>query len=216
MAEHRLEGRRAVLVGTADAGLIESTLDALHGAGAEAEVVAAEDLGATSGFDICICFARPPSREPLATTDPDTLADHVAEALSVPQRIVTSAARTMAAAGGGAIVIVGSLDATHAYPRRAAASIAMGGLLGLVRAIAVEMSGAHVRANLILAGPMQGPVDERTLLRSPLGRLATAEEVAGAVRFLAGPDSDFMTGQAMRVDGGWASLNQAPDGMRFR
>jgi NAD(P)-dependent dehydrogenase (short-subunit alcohol dehydrogenase family) len=46
-------------------------------------------------------------------------------------------------------------------------------------------------------------------------RLGRPEEAAAAIRFVAGPDAGFMTGQTIRVDGGWASLNQSPEGMRF-
>ena len=59
------------------------------------------------------------------------------------------------------------------------------------------------------------PSVDRTLLRSPSHRFARPAEVASAIRFVAGPDAAFMTGQTLRVDGGWASLNQAPEGMRF-
>jgi NAD(P)-dependent dehydrogenase (short-subunit alcohol dehydrogenase family) len=102
----------------------------------------------------------------------------------------------------------------------------MGGLLGLVRAMGVELAAHGVRTNLVIVGPL-GDADEegpsgtaaalldRTLLRSPLHRLGQAVEVAAAIRFVAGPDAGFMTGQTLRVDGGWASLNQAPEGMRF-
>ena len=80
-----------------------------------------------------------------------------------------------------------------------------------------------VRANAVLVGPLAVAADgqdpellERTLLRSPSGRCVTAREAAAAIAFVAGPGAAFMTGTSLRVDGGWASLNQAPDGMRFR
>jgi NAD(P)-dependent dehydrogenase (short-subunit alcohol dehydrogenase family) len=221
-----LDGRRAVLVGTAETSLLEATIEALDDVDCAADIIDVDSLAAATEVDVCVCFARQRTRQPLAATDADGLAADVREALLVPQRTVMTAAHAMTGSGGGAIVVVGSLDATHAYPGRAAASVAMGGLLGLVRAIAVELSGVGIRANLVLAGPM-GDADggapgaddallERTLQRSPLGRLGTPAEAAAAIRFLASPASDFMTGQTLRVDGGWSSLNQAPDGMRFR
>jgi NAD(P)-dependent dehydrogenase (short-subunit alcohol dehydrogenase family) len=137
----------------------------------------------------------------------------------------------MASGGGGAIVLVGSMDATHAYHGRSSAAAAMSGLLGLVRALGVELASVGVRANAVLVGPMSrddvagsaaplaiGDAEriERTLLRSPIHRFVTPAEVAAAIGFVAGRGSAFMTGQTLRVDGGWASLNQAPDGMKFR
>ena len=154
------------------------------------------------------------------------MADELERQLHAPQRLAITAARSMAAHGGGVVVLVGTVDAFHAYPGRSGAAIAMGGLLGLTRAMAVELAGRGVRTNLVVAGPLggedgspppgadQASVD-RTLLRSPSHRFARPAEVASAIRFVAGPDAAFMTGQTLRVDGGWASLNQAPEGMRF-
>jgi NAD(P)-dependent dehydrogenase (short-subunit alcohol dehydrogenase family) len=146
----------------------------------------------------------------------------IAGLVSVPIHLLTAGARLMARSGGGSIVVVGTLDAVHAYPGRADASLAMGALLGFVRSMAVELAPSGIRANSVLAGPLDAWVDDvapgrldRTLLRSPSGRLVTPAEVAAAVRFVAGPGAGFMTGATLRVDAGWASLNQAPDGMRF-
>ena len=53
-----------------------------------------------------------------------------------------------------------------------------------------------------LEGLGQGEVWKRRIRSIPLGRAERAEDVAGVVAFLAGPDSDYMTGQAINVDGG--------------
>ena len=227
MSDARFDGRLVVLTGDAEAALIGATEAAFTDSGADVARVDQAGLGATARPDICVCFARMHSGSALGDTPPEALEEHVVRALLVPQRSAMMAAQRMGSEGG-TIVVVGGPDATHAYPRRAAASIAMGGLLGMVRAMAVELSGMGIRANLVLVGPLGGaphraPSEasddatrlERTLLRSPMGRLARPEEVAAAIRFVAGPDAGFMTGQTIRVDGGWASLNQTPDGMRF-
>lgn len=132
-----------------------------------------------------------------------------------------AAARAMTR--GGAIVHLASVDALHAYAGRSAAATVMAGLVGLARALAVELAPQGVRANVVIAGPIAEVASahdgdtrmERTLLRSPARRLGSAAEVARAVVWVAGPRAAFMTGQTLRVDGGWASLNQAPDGMKF-
>lgn len=224
MREARLDGQRVVLIGDAEAALFDASEAAFVDRGADVARVPPAELGSIGRLDICVCFARTPSGSALADMQPIELEEAVTRALLPPQRSAMTAAGRMAAAGGS-IVIVGGLDSTHAYPRRAAASIAMGGLLGLVRAMAVELSGTGVRTNLVLLGPLgdpdgQPPPDdaariERTLMRSPMGRLGRPAEAAAAIRFVAGPDAGFMTGQTIRVDGGWASLHQAPDGMRF-
>jgi NAD(P)-dependent dehydrogenase (short-subunit alcohol dehydrogenase family) len=124
---------------------------------------------------------------------------------------------------GGCVVHVMSIDALHAYPGRSAAAAAMGGILGLIRATAIEWASIGVRVNGVIAGPLEPGTDapgtpearEETLLRTPNGRSARPEDVAEAVLFVASDRAAFMTGQTLRVDGGWASLNQAPAGMRF-
>lgn len=227
MSDARFDGRLVVLTGHAEAELIAATEAAFVDRGASVARVDQGELSSTDRPDVCVCFARTQSSSALADTSADSLERDVVHALLEPQRAAMIAAQRMAEEAG-TIVIVGGPDATHAYPKRAAASIAMGGLLGLVRAMAVELSGIGIRANLVLVGPLGSAPDgaashgsnddarlARTLLRSPMGRLARPDEVAAAIRFVAGPDAGFMTGQTIRVDGGWASLNQAPDGMRF-
>ena len=126
-------------------------------------------------------------------------------------------------AKGGSVVHVLALDALHAYPDRSASAVATTGTIGLVRALAIELAGRGVRVNAVIAGPTEesvpagtdGAALERTRLRSPMGRLGRATEIAEAIRFVAGDGASFMTGQCLRVDGGWAALNQAPEGMKF-
>ena len=221
MADPDLSGLRVAIAGHAEQGLVDAAREAFASAGCV--LLETDEDGAG---EIAVVFARASSTVPLLDVDETTFADELERQLLVPQRAALRAARSMAEAAGGVVVVVGSVDAYHAYPGRSATSVAMGGLLGLVRSIAVEMAGRGVRANLAIAGPLGGEdgsppaapdvAIERTLLRSPSHRFARPSEVAAAIRFLAGPDSAFMTGQTLRVDGGWASLNQAPEGMRFR
>jgi 3-oxoacyl-[acyl-carrier protein] reductase len=178
---------------------------------------------AQGGLDVVVHVAAPSRPRPFLDRDDATWTADLAARIGEPVRIARAAARLMRGAGG-AIVFVGTLDASHAYAGHADASVAMGALLGLVRTLAVELAPQRVRANAVLAGPLT-PGDPaaaadpgglaRTLLRSPAGRFVTPREVAAAVAFAAGPGAAFMTGATLRVDGGWAALNQAPDGMRF-
>ena len=54
---------------------------------------------------------------------------------------------------------------------------------------------------------LQGPILEKFLARIPLGRLATAEDLIGAVIYLSSEASDFVTGQTLVVDGGWVAAS---------
>jgi 3-oxoacyl-[acyl-carrier protein] reductase len=225
MAEPDLSGLRVVLVGDAEPVLVEATRDGFVAAGAQVSVASGPEPGAGAP-DVAVVFARGGPATPILETDDATFEREVERRLLEPQRTIIAAARSMAGGTGGVVVIVGSVDAYHAYPGRSVQAVAMGGLLGLSRAMAVELAGRQVRTNLVVAGPLGsedgGPLPdaaqsavERTLLRSPSHRFARPSEVAAAIRFVAGPDAAFMTGQTLRVDGGWASLNQAPEGMRF-
>jgi 3-oxoacyl-[acyl-carrier protein] reductase len=194
---------------------VESLPDAVP---ADLDAVA-ERLG---GLDLLVHVVAP--GEPRATVERTAVTwdATVGDLVTRPIQLLMTAADRMRRSGGGSIVVVGTLDAMHAYPGRADASLAMGALLGFVRSMAVELAPSGIRANSVLAGPLDAWVDDvapgrldRTLLRSPSGRFVTPAEVAAAVRFVAGTGAGFMTGATLRVDAGWASLNQAPDGMRF-
>lgn len=227
MADASSAAPRILLAGDAEAALVDATTEAFERDGAAVGRARAPGDDAIEAVDVAVCFVRPTSSGSLLADGPEGFESHLDGMLGRSLRTIRAIARAMAAAGGGSIVVVGTVDATHAYAGRAVASVAMGALLGLVRSIAVELSADAVRANLVIVGPIgdaggAAPADaadalvERTLLRAPMGRLGSPAEAASVIRFVAGSDAAFMTGQTMRVDGGWASLNQAPEGMRFR
>lgn len=112
--------------------------------------------------------------------------------------------------GGGqrAIVYLATIDAAHSYPGRVTASVAMPGLEGLARALAVEWAEAAIRVNVVAHGIVltheeRARIDrgdaslDRVFLRSPMHRLPSLEEIASAVVFVASPRASFMTGQTL-------------------
>ncbi len=120
----------------------------------------------------------------------------------------------MLAAAGGAIVNVASISGLVGMPGRAAYCATKAGVLGLTRALAVEWAGRGVRVNAVAPGYVRTPMvenalaqgllaEEALLERVPIGRLASPEEVAQAVVFLASPAAAYLAGQALLVDGGW-------------
>jgi len=126
----------------------------------------------------------------------------------------------------GAIVHLTSIDLAQAYPGRGTASAVANGLVGVSRAMAVEWARKPVRVNVVAQGIILGDTDAaalangsktlaRVLLRAPSHRLGTAAETAALVRFLVDDRSRFITGQTISVDGGWASLTQHAEGLRF-
>ena len=130
------------------------------------------------------------------------------------------AAKTFAeilAARSGALVAVSSVHALFGLPGRPAYAASKGGITALVRQLAVEY-GPRLRVNAVLPGPIltaawSGISEEdraRAGRATALDRLGTAEEVAAAVAFLAGPDASFVTGASLLVDGGWSISKDSP------
>ena len=117
-------------------------------------------------------------------------------------------------ASGGAVVNVASVHALATSAGMAAYAASKGGLVALTRAAAVELAPDGIRVNAILPGAIDTPMLRagaarfgedgigRIGSRTPMGRVGSAEEAAGAILYLAGPDSGFITGATLTVDGG--------------
>lgn len=118
--------------------------------------------------------------------------------------------------GGGAIVVVGSVQSMTAIANSAAYVTAKHGLLGLVRAMALDYASKGIRVNCVCPGSIDTPmlrwaasldpnpkkVIETCDRMHPIGRIGRAEEVANSIAFLASPWASFITGAALLVDGG--------------
>jgi NAD(P)-dependent dehydrogenase (short-subunit alcohol dehydrogenase family) len=124
-----------------------------------------------------------------------------------------TAARHMAATGGGALVAVSSTSAIHGAANNEAYGAAKTGVLGLVRALAVGLARHQIRVNALLPGwtltemAARGYANDRfrdaTLRRTPVRRWADPDEMGPAAVFLADPTTTFHTGDSVVVDGGY-------------
>jgi NAD(P)-dependent dehydrogenase (short-subunit alcohol dehydrogenase family) len=123
--------------------------------------------------------------------------------------------RALVAQGrGGSIVLISSINAEAAFPRRAAYASAKAGVAMLVKTLAIEWAAHDIRVNAI--GPShtetemtranieKGNIDVASIQRRiPLGRLASVQDVANAVSFLCSDRATYITGQSLYVDGGY-------------
>jgi NAD(P)-dependent dehydrogenase (short-subunit alcohol dehydrogenase family) len=122
--------------------------------------------------------------------------------------------------GRGSFIGVSSLAASRPHPWFGAYGPAKAGIEMFVQQAAVEMGPSGVRVNAVAPGLVDtelvgavvagGPVLEDYLSQTPLGRVGTPEDIAEAVRYLAGPESSWVTGQTLRLDGGH-TLMRGPD-----
>ena len=114
---------------------------------------------------------------------------------------------------GGRIVILSSLGAMRPWTRHAPYCASKHGILGLTRTAALETAQSGIRVNAVCPGSTDTPmlratmagnprIEKMILASQPGGRLGLAEEVAEAVVWLCSERASFVSGDAVRVDGG--------------
>lgn len=109
---------------------------------------------------------------------------------------------------GSSVIYIGSRVATVGIPLRAHYTAAKAGLIGLARSLAKELGPRGVRVNVVAPGPVETgePVPPEVRRRYEhliaLGRLGRPPEIAAVVRFLAGDEASFISGETIHVDGG--------------
>ena len=125
-------------------------------------------------------------------------------------RVARRAANGMLRLKRGRIVLVGSVVALSGSAGQVNYAASKAGLVGLARSLAREVGTRGITVNVVAPGFVETDMTaELTEARRaevlgsvPLRRLATPEEIAGVVRFLAGPDAAYVTGAVLPVDGG--------------
>jgi NAD(P)-dependent dehydrogenase (short-subunit alcohol dehydrogenase family) len=184
---------------------------------AQAVTVASE---ATGGLQHCVASAGTGALGPVVAL-PASEWDRVMD-INLRGAFFTlkHAAAAMVRAGGGAFVGVSSIAGPLTHPFMSAYCASKAGLEALVRNAADELGRANVRVNAVrpsivpteLAAPLeQDPaVLASYLANMPLHRTGTVDDVAHLIRFLCGPESSWITGQCISVDGGH-TLRRGPD-----
>jgi NAD(P)-dependent dehydrogenase (short-subunit alcohol dehydrogenase family) len=116
----------------------------------------------------------------------------------------------MEEAGGGAIVNMASVAGLAGIPGLAHYGAAKAGIIGFTKSVALEVGASKIRVNAIAPGLIETPmtadippvVRQMTLLRTPLGRQGTPEEIAEVALFLVSDEASFVTGQVVSPNGG--------------
>lgn len=171
----------------------------------------ARDSGRRFGrLDLLVNNAGVLHQELFLTTAPGRMDDLIRTNLLAPLHLSQACARLMVRGGGGSIVNVSSINAIRGYRGVAVYAAAKAGLEGLGRSLARELGPQGVRVNTLTPGFFDSDMTadvtvrnrEKIQQRTPLGRLGTVDEVADAILFLATPQSRFITGQTLVIDGG--------------
>ncbi|WP_144184493.1 3-oxoacyl-ACP reductase FabG [Elioraea rosea] len=127
--------------------------------------------------------------------------------------VTKAALAALKASGAGAIINIGGLTGHTGAPHRAHVVTAKAGLAGFTRALAHDLAADGITVNLVAPGMIdttRGPggsatphaPGHRAGRKTLVGREGTSEEVAAAVRYLAGPGARYVTGQSIHVNGG--------------
>ncbi len=192
--------------------------DALQREDVVAGLEEARDM--TGSLDICVPVLGGGDIKPLLLHDEDSFMNEVNYNLRGSFLVLRHATPIMSKNGGGSIVCISSDAAKLVFPWLPAYTTAKCALEGLVRAAAEELSRFRIRVNAVRPGLTRtettaalfdnDEVKRRFAEEKPLGRLGEPEDIANGVRYLAGPESSWVTGQSFAIEGG-NELRKAPD-----
>jgi 3-oxoacyl-[acyl-carrier protein] reductase len=216
----RIEARVAELrsAGHAASGFVGDLM-----VGGVAEALAAAALGVAGRIDICInnagmtAIGLEPHSRPTTDVTADEWNDSLHRNLTTCFSVTRACLAPMHERGYGRIVNIASTSGpVQAFLGDPGYHAAKAGIIGLTRAVALEVAGAGITVNVVSPGWIATdtqPADEHNAGScTPVGRSGTPDEVAAAVRFLADPSASFITAQQIVVDGG----NSLPEDRSWR
>lgn len=210
-----------------DGAAAKAAADELHQAGARAiaiDVDVADRASVDTGFDrvradlgpveILVTSAGIESFTPILDITADGWDRIIAVNLTGTFACVQAALPDMIGAGWGRIVTISSSSAQSGAPNMAHYAASKGGVIGLTKALAVELARSGITVNTIPPSLVDTPMARKAEAAGdfpgvdvvgpmvPLGRAGTPDDIAGACSFLCSDDGGYITGQVIGVNGG--------------
>jgi NAD(P)-dependent dehydrogenase (short-subunit alcohol dehydrogenase family) len=180
---------------------------------ADVEAAVAMAVETAGRLDVCVTTVGGGRNAPLLVFDEKMFLDDLNRNLVSAFLAVKYSAAAMAQTGGGSIVCISSDAAKLSWPFLVSYCSAKAGLEAMVRVAADELGHLGVRVNAVRPGLTRTARTEQGLLfrdevlplfieQKALHRTGVPDDIAAAIRYLAGPESSWVTGQSFAIDGG--------------
>ena len=181
--------------------------------GAAVEAAFGRVMSELGGLDILVNNAGINIRESITDLKDESWHDIIETNLAGAMRCSRIAARQMKEKGWGRIINIGSILSFVGIAQRAAYASSKAGLLGMTRAMALDLAPHGVTVNALCPGVFKTEINrpilndpdylKEFLKQIPLGAMGDPAQLVGAAVFLASEASSYVTGAALMVDGGW-------------
>ncbi len=160
--------------------------------------------------EVLVANAGITSDQLLALMSEEAFSSVVDTNLTGAYRVAKRAVRPMMKLRRGRIIFISSVVGLLGSAGQANYAASKAGLVGMARSLARELGSRNITVNVVAPGfadtdmtaELTDKQKEAIVASVPLGRTASADEVAGVVQFLAGPDAAYITGAVIPVDGG--------------